>query len=103
MAWSVKSKDSKRTVVQNEAGQQRTLLTPHGKGAKFATELRNKTRITNEGVVKKDKSGKRSVLTREQAAYRSGYLDAQKDAANAYNSKKKKTSGRKKTTSSRKS
>ena len=38
--------------------------------------------------VKVDKDGVVQTLTPEQQAYRGGYLDAQKDAANCYKSKK---------------
>ena len=88
-------KDGKKNGVyaQCSDGETRTFLNPHGKGAKYAAELKNGVRITNLGERKKDKSGNSMRLTDTQAAFRSGYLSAQKDSANAYKAKKAKKSG----------
>ncbi len=71
------------TIVTFNDGSTKTLLTPAGKGEKYASELRDGVRYTNNGEVKKN------GLTKQGRAYRSGYLDAQKDARSAYNAKKK--------------
>ena len=56
----------------------KTLLTPAGKGAKYADELKNNRRITHDGQVKTNSCGCVQELTPEQRAYRGGYLAAQK-------------------------
>ena len=71
--------------VRYADGSERTFLNPHGKGVKYARELKRKCRFTNDMTVVKQKG-----LTNTQAAYRSGYLDAQKDQAAIW----KKKSGR---------
>lgn len=50
------------------------LLNPHEKVKKYAKELKDKCRLTNDGKKKKE------PLTASQAAYRLGYLQARKDA-----------------------
>lgn len=72
------------TVVGFSDGSTKTLLTPAGKGEKYASELKNNERYTNNGEVKQ------GYLTAEERAYRGGYLDAQKDARKAYNAKNKR-------------
>lgn len=71
-------------TVTNKKGKKVTLLNPSEKGKKFAFELKSGTPQTNNGLLKTDKNGKIRSLTKEQRAYRSGYLDAQKDSAKAY-------------------
>ena len=68
-------------------GTTRTFLNPSGKGSKYAKELKDGVRYTNEGFQKRDEYGMPSELTDTQAAYRSGYLDAQKDSAAVYKKK----------------
>lgn len=70
-------------ILKNN-GKTVTLLNPSEKGAKYADELRNGTRYTNDGRYKADKDGVVLGLTKEQRSYRAGYLDAQKDSAKAY-------------------
>lgn len=77
MAFKIKTKDDKDF----------TLLSPKEKGQKYGKELREKKRYTNDGALKND--GKE--LTREEAAYRSGYLDARADIGKAYAAVSKKT------------
>lgn len=81
------------TQITNENGEVRTLLTPAGRGAKFAEELRQGKQLTNDGVVKKHLTGKRKgkekQLTAEQRAFRAGYLESRKDSAKAFKAKKK--------------
>lgn len=86
---ALKGKDGKKagTKLDFEDGSTRTLLNPHGKGQKYATELKSRTKITNDGVIKKNKAGKDIRLSDAGAAYRSGYLQAQKDSAKIYKSK----------------
>ena len=71
------------TVVQYSDGSTQTLLTPAGKGEKYASEMRDNVRYTNNGDIKQ------GYLTAQERAYRGGYLDAQKDARKAYNAKNK--------------
>lgn len=89
-----KNKSGKNTRIGTEVtysdGGKQTLLTPAGKGTKYAVELREKLRITNDGIIKTDDKGKPLSLTKEQRSYRAGYLDAQKDAAKAFNSREAK-------------
>lgn len=66
----------------------KVLLTPAGKGAKYADELKNNRRITNEGQPKTNSCGCVQELTPEQRAFRGGYLQAQKDSAKCYKAKK---------------
>lgn len=97
MWGSSTTKEGKRmragTQISNEDGEVRTLLTPAGKGAKYAKELKENKQFTNDGAVKKHLSGKyegkEKRLTKEQKAYRAGYLDSRKDSAKAFNAKKK--------------
>lgn len=65
-----------------------TLLNPSGKGAKYAKELKDGKRYTNDGKVKTDDNGNELKLSKEQRAYRSAYLTALSDNAKAYNAKK---------------
>ncbi len=74
----------------NKKGHKVTLLNPSEKGKKFADELRSGVKITNDRDIKRDKNGDYVGLTDEARAYRSGYLDAQKDSANAWKAKQKK-------------
>lgn len=79
-------KDGKKqgVYVQCSDLETRTFLNPHGKGEKYAAELKHKKRFTNLGEQKLDQNGKPLPLTKTGAAYRSGYLQAQKDSAKAY-------------------
>ena len=82
----------------NKKGKKVTLLNPNEKASKFAFEISQKKRVTNDLAVIK------GGLNKEQQAYRAGYLDARKDSAKAYNHNQKKKaakkSSRKKTGSS---
>ena len=71
-------------IVRTRKGKQHALLNPAEKGKKFAAELTTNTSLTNFGEVKK------YGLTNEQRAFRSGYLEARKDSAKAYNSRKRR-------------
>ena len=79
-------------VVKSRKGKNVTLLNPGEKSTKYAIELKNNIRLTNNCECK-DCSG----LTEAQRAYRSGYLDSQKDNQKAFKSKhpkyKRKTRG----------
>ena len=46
------------TKITNSDGEIKVLLTPSGKGAKYASELKNGKRYTNSGVVKRYNNGK---------------------------------------------
>lgn len=74
----------------NKNGKKFTLLNPGEKGKKFAKELVIGYHHTNDMQYKFDENGEVKPLTKEQRAYRSGYLDARKDSAKAYKAKQKK-------------
>ena len=84
-----KTKDGKRvrvgTKIVDSDGVTKTLLTPAGKTAKAAEELRRGVKITNDGQVKTNKNGKPQKLTKAQKAYRRGRLDQARDSAKCYN------------------
>lgn len=85
-------------VVNRKTGNSYVLLNPAQKGRKFATELSYGRAITNDLKRKVDKNGNQVRLTKEQKAYRAGYLDSRKDCAKAYKynkNKRKKSSGKK--------
>lgn len=78
------------TIVHFNDGTSTVLLTPAGKGEKYANELKNGVKTYNDGSIKRDEYGFPVDLTAEQRAYRSGYLDSQKDNAKLYKAKKQK-------------
>ena len=85
MAWTGK----------NRKGKTVTLLNPSEKGRKYAIELKTGVRMTNNGEQKKGKDGKPLKLGKagkdaQARAYRSGYLQARRDSANAYKKSKKR-------------
>lgn len=71
-------------VGKNRKGKTVMLLNPSEKASKFAFEISQKKRVTN------DMTGIKGDLNKEQQAYRAGYLDARKDSAKAYNHKQRK-------------
>lgn len=75
------------SVVFND-GTEVTLLTPSGKASKYAAELGMGCKITNNGEFKHDNNGNEIPLDCCSRAYRSGYLDCQKDNSKAYKAKK---------------
>lgn len=75
--------------VTTKKGKTITLLNPSQKAEKYACELRERHAMTNDGRFKADEDGP-FPLTDTQKAYRSGYLDARKDSARAYNYNKRK-------------
>ncbi|MCD8372195.1 MAG: hypothetical protein LUD27_02710 [Clostridia bacterium] len=77
------------TVVTYNDGNRQTFLTPSGKGKKYAQEIKTGRRFTNDGEAKVDDEGYELRVTKEGQAYRAGYLDAQKDSANAWKAKRK--------------
>ncbi len=74
-------------VVKDRRGQNVILLNPSEKGQKMFCELQNNVHLTNDGMIKTDSKGKPRKLSDTQKAYRSGYLQAQKDARKAFKSK----------------
>lgn len=98
-SWGNKTKSGKDAksgvTVTFKDGTETTLLNPSGKATKYAFELGANARVTNAGVFKTDEDGNELSLTAEQRAYRSGYLDAQKDNAKAYKAKKAKSAAKK--------
>lgn len=79
--------------VRRKNGKDVILLNPSEKAGKFAAELSTGIRYTNEGDYKVDENGEVG-LSDTQRAYRSGYLDARQDSADAYNYNKAKKKGR---------
>ena len=77
-------------TVTNKKGKKVTLLNPSEKGAKFAKELKQNRKRTNTGAFKLDDNKQSIKLTDVERAYRGGYLDAQKDSANAYKARRKR-------------
>lgn len=77
-------------IVRNKKGKDVTLLNPAEKAGKFAYELKQGYRMTNDGKYKADKNGTVLGLNASQASYRMGYLQARKDSAKCYNAKKRK-------------
>lgn len=71
------------------------LLNPSERSRKYTIEMRHKRALTNDGH-RKTKDGKPVYLTKEQLAFRAGYLEHQKDSNRAFKSKhpryKRKTS-----------
>ena len=65
------------------------MLNPAEKSRKYADELSNGVKQTNDGHLKYDENGKYERLTFTERAYRSGYLDARKDSAKVWRSKQK--------------
>lgn len=74
--------------VTNRNGKEVTLLNPSEKARKFAFEAKTKRAITNDFRRKIDpNTGKTKFLTKEQLAYRAGYLDAHKDSNKCFRAK----------------
>ena len=67
-----------------------TLLNPAEKGKKAAKELKTGKRYTNDGDPKYGRNGQQLKVTKTGKAWRSGYLKAREDNANAYKAKRKK-------------
>ena len=88
---------------RNKRGKEVTLLNPSEKGRKYANELKDGIKYTNDGVVKTDKSGNYQHLSDTEAAWRSGYLQSQKDSANCWKAMQGKQSGQSKKSKSGKS
>ena len=64
------------------------LLNPSERAHKYAVELRHKKALTNAGKRKMDKkTGVQIRLTKEQQAFRAGYLQHQKDSNKAFRAK----------------
>ncbi len=78
------------TTITTKKGKRITLLNPSEKAEKYADELRNNIRYTNDGKYKADKDGVVDPLSKSHRAYRSGYLYARKDSANCYKHSRKK-------------
>ena len=73
--------------IKTKSGKTVTLLNPAEKSNKFAKELKTGFKRTNDGHYKLDENKKGIRLSDTEKSYRSGYLDARQDNANAYKSK----------------
>ena len=81
-------KQNGKTFVTDKNGKKiRRLLNPSERAKKFAHELKTGNRVTTLNNPKVDKNGEVMKLTDKQRAFRSGYLAAKQDAADAYNAK----------------
>ena len=89
-------------MVRNRRGKKVTLLNPAEKGQKYACELGNNVRLTNDGSIKFRKNGKPKHLSDTAKSYRAGYLQARKDNAKAYKHNKKKKAVARTTTAKKK-
>lgn len=73
-------------------GNKKVLLTPAGKRAKYNAELDCGRGLTVQGEIKYNKDGSTHYLTKQQKAFRHGYLQAQNEQraiyAKAHNPKK---------------
>lgn len=74
------------TKVTMRNGKLITLLNPKEKGDKYARELRENKKYTNDYVLKKDDKGNPIPLTDSDRKYRCGYLNSRKDDAGAWKS-----------------
>lgn len=64
------------------------LLNPSERAHKYSLELKHKKALTNDAHRKIDKkTGKQVKLTKEQLAFRAGYLAHQRDCNKAFMSK----------------
>ncbi len=63
------------------------LLNPAEKSRKYSIEMKHKKALTNDGHRKMDENGKQIRLTKEQLAYRAGYLAACSDSQKSFKSK----------------
>ena len=70
-------------------------LSPKRKAKKAAYELKTGKRFCNDGEPKRGKNGQHLKVSKEGAAYRSGYLDARKDIGKAASSVRKKNGNKK--------
>jgi hypothetical protein len=87
----------------NSQGKPVTLLNPAEKSRKYAKEIKDNRRYTNDGRLKTDKAGTPLSLDEKQRSYRAGYLDSRSDNAKAYcrsNGVKSKAQPRKRTNKS---
>lgn len=62
------------------------LLNPSERSRKYAIEMKYKIALTNDGH-EKTKDNKPVHLTKEQLAFRAGYLEHQKDSNRAFKAK----------------
>lgn len=62
------------------------LLNPSERAFKFSLEMKHGRALTNDGH-RKTKNGEPVRLTKEQMAYRAGYLQHQKDGNNVFKAK----------------
>jgi len=75
------SKGSDAVVVQSSSGKDVVLLNPSQRAGKYAQELKSDKKFTNGNVLK----GDGAPLTKEERAYRAGYLQRSQDGQDAYN------------------
>ncbi len=76
--------------VQGKNGRTVTLLNPSEKGRKYADELSNGVKLTNDEHLKMDKFNRPIPLSDTEKAWRSGYLAARKDSASCWKAQQKK-------------
>ena len=74
------------------------LLNPAERTRKYSIEMKHKKALTNDGKRKLDKAGKQMKLTKNQLAFRAGWISAMSASQKAFKSKhpnyKRKTRSR---------
>ena len=63
------------------------LLNPAERTRKYCIEVKHKKALTNDGHRKMDKNGKQIKLTKNQLAFRSGWISAMSASQQAFKSK----------------
>lgn len=81
-----KKNDTIGVSATDPNGKVITLLNPSEMGFKYAMEMKNNVKLTNDMKVIKNDS---ASLTSEERSYRAGFLAAQKASARAYKASKK--------------
>lgn len=82
--------NGRNVYVTTRTGKKVRLLNPAQKRAKYVVELKTGEHYTNTGQKKTDDRGHVKKLTKREAAWRSGYLQAAQDNAKAYKHNQKK-------------
>lgn len=80
------------SIFNKKTGQLvKTLLNPAEKAKKYALEMKDGIKYTNNQDIKyKENSNDPITLSKKDYAYRAGYLQARIDSSKAFNHNKKK-------------
>lgn len=77
------------SYVKFKDGTDVTLRNPSGMGSKYAAELRDGVRYTNDGEIKVDDEGNPLGLSNTQKSWRGGWFAHAKASAKAFKARKK--------------